>query len=629
MPFVVIFIFGAVIVGGGAMLAPAWPTKEPRIGLNAALALAVVVAGALFWAMLFGWNTLIIDYLLFALITGIFLFGTLSFGQKRAEKRGEELLDQDQGWPGPGDLLFFAFVALIFIVPVLILPVPLDTDAQGFGYLALMAREGAGFTTLAPFHPEISYLYSPGFIGLTAYLNQQLGQGLHDVQFGVSAVMGFIFVLLAYDFGGELRDKRLGRAMAAAALLGTGLFTAFMDSHFTTMMALVFAFAFFIYVYRYLRDGFLADMVGAGLMFGTTALCHPDTMIILLLGFLPWLLTMWFGIPKPSRRRWLVIAFVIPLIGFLGILPWLFSLRDLLGTDIASPFERDPNYWQVMILYHGILIVPLAILGAIIGLRKRNQAAILSVGWLILALDFAAFGVVEAIFGEILPQAFRYDYPFSIAWHAPIIPYAILGGLGLLWLYEKLIQPRPALVKTLRRAAPIAFALGIMLLISAVIFSPRLLAASKPVVGFYGAFSSDADVQAMEWLRLNAPEDARILNYSSPHEADWVPVISERDTVYYRPQPFFRGAEDSMAEQERLRAFWQNPADPANLGLLRQAGIDYVLVPQIVGTPESIATMWRWREPFIEPAQSSVDDAPYLTLVFDADGASVYEVNDG
>jgi hypothetical protein len=98
------------------MLAPAWNTAQPRIGLSAALALGLVMGGAIFWAMLFGWDTLVIDYLLFALVTAIFLGGTLSYGQKRAEARGEVLLDADQGWPGPRDLLFFAFVALLFII---------------------------------------------------------------------------------------------------------------------------------------------------------------------------------------------------------------------------------------------------------------------------------------------------------------------------------------------------------------------------------------------------------------------------------------------------------------------------------------------------------------------------------
>ncbi|HYO89664.1 MAG TPA: hypothetical protein VER79_13520, partial [Candidatus Limnocylindrales bacterium] len=137
MPLMVIFILGAVIIGAGVMFSPAWPTREPRIGLNSAMALALVV--------------------------GIFLFGTLSYGQKRAEKRGETLKDADQGWPGPSDVLLFAFAGLLFIIPALVLPVPLDTDAQGFGYLALMARMGGDFRTLTPFHPDISYLYSPAF----------------------------------------------------------------------------------------------------------------------------------------------------------------------------------------------------------------------------------------------------------------------------------------------------------------------------------------------------------------------------------------------------------------------------------------------------------------------------------
>src|SRR5689334_2762104 len=204
MPLFVIFIFGAIVFGAGAMLAPAWPSSQPRIGLMAALALGIVMGGAIFWATLFGWDTLVIDYLLFALMTSIFLFGTLSYGQKRAEARGETLEDADQGWPGPRDLLFFGFVALIFLVPVIILPVPLDTDAQGFGYLGLMARLGGGFKTLAPWHPEVSYLYSPGFTALIAYLSHQLNQGLQSVQMSVGAVLGVLNVWLAYDMGAEI-----------------------------------------------------------------------------------------------------------------------------------------------------------------------------------------------------------------------------------------------------------------------------------------------------------------------------------------------------------------------------------------------------------------------------------------
>ena len=629
MPLFVIFIFGSVVVGAGAMLAPAWPTKQPRIGLSAALALAVVTGGALFWAMLFGWNTLVIDYLLFALVTVIFLGGTLSYGQMRAEKRGEELSDLAQGWPGPRDLMFFGLVALLFIIPTLVLPVPLDTDAQGFGYLALMARMGGSFDTLAPFHPEITYLYSPGFTILAAYLSQQLGQGMHHVQFGLGAALAFLCVWLAYDLGAEMRDKRLGRALALTMLAGLGLSLTFMDSHFTALLGLVFALAFVIFAFRYQRDGHIADAIGGGLMLGAVVIAHPDMAVILALGYGPWLLTMWLGSPRPTLRRWLVMTFGMPGLALIAIGPWLLSIGSQLGSDVVSPFARSADYLRTIVVFHGGWTIPAAIVGAVIGLRRRNQAVLLALGWLVLIVDFAALGITEAILPGL--PLFRYDYPFSIAWHGPIIPFTILAGTGLLWIWDKRFEER--LGKTLHGGAYALVGIGGILALAGFVFSPQILEFSKGRVSFFGAFASHADVSAMEWIKRNTPEDARVLNFpgtnfDNSHESDWVPVISERDSVYYRWQPFFRGNEASLAEQDALRAFWRNPADPAQADLLREHGIDFVIVPQIVGDRDSLASAWRWNEPFAWAVemQSSVNDAPYLERVYEDSGAAVYQV---
>lgn len=630
MPLFVIFIFGGVVIGAGAMLAPAWPTEQPRIGLMAALALGLILGGAIFWAMLFGWNTLVIDYLLFALVTAIFLFGTLSYGQKRAEARGEVLLDAHQGWPGPRDLLFFGLAALIFVIPALILPVPLDTDAQGFGYLGVMTRLGGGFRTLGPWHPEIEYLYAPGFTLLIAYLSQQLNQGLHSVQIAVGAVLSVLVIWLAYDLGAELRDKRLGRAMAVVALASLGLFTAFMDSHYTTLLGLVFGVAFLTYALRYFKKGYPADAVASGLMLGAMAFSHPDTTIIFALGYFPWLITMWLGKPRPTMRVWLVMAFGIPLIALLGISPWLLNIRDLLGADIVSPFTRSLEYWRLLIFNHGVWVVPVAAIGAVVGLHGRNQSVILAVGWLVLIVEFSVLGILEKLAAEIVAPLLRYDYPFSIAWHGPIIPYAILGGVGLLWIWERWLEPH--LGERFHHWATAVLTVVIIGLVGVLIFNQQILAFSKDRVGFFGAFSSAADVQAMEWIKYNTPSDARILNFpgsqkDNSHESDWVPVIAERDSVYYRWQPFFRNNQNSLDEQDKLRAFWFDPANSANESLLKDAKIAYVIVPQIVTRPDSIETMFRWRAPFTEliQMQSRLEDAPFLKLVFDSEGAQVYE----
>ncbi len=631
MSLLVLFVFGSVVMVAGAMLAPAWPTAQPRIALNAALALGVVLGGSIFWAMLFGWNTLVIDYLLFALITVIFLGGTLSYGQRRAEKRGGELLDRDQGWPGPGDLAFFALVAFVFALPALIFPVPLGTDAQGFGYLGLMVRLGEGFRTLAPWQPEIEYLYAPGFPLLIAYLSQQLGAGLHTVQVAVGSVLSLMLVWLAYDFGSEVKGKPMGRAMAVAMLLGTGLFTAFMDSHLTTLLGMVFALACLTYIVRYLRDHLLADLIAAGLMLGALVLAHPDTTIIFGLGLAPWLLLMWLGQPRPVFKHWLTLVIAMPLIALLGILPWLLNIRDLLGANIVSPFERDPAYWQVMILYHGILIVPVAVIGAVIGLRRRDSLAILAVVWWVMVLEFSSLGLVERLIPGSEAWLLRYDYPFSIAWYGPILPYTILGGMAILWAWERWGTAR--LGDWLRRHSWKLLLAACLIPALALVFDRELLALSKGRLGIFGTFSSAADVQAMEWLKANTPLDARVLNFpgsqfDNSHEADWVPVISERQSVYFRWQPFFRGTEAVLAEQDRLRAFWFNPADPAHANLLREAGIDYVLVPQLVTDPASMETMFRWRTPFtgLIEMQSTVAEADYLERVADFEGAQVYRV---
>jgi hypothetical protein len=632
MPLFVWFVFMAVILGAGAMLAPAWPTRQPRIGLASALALGLVIGGSIFIASLFGWQPIVVDYLLFALVTCIFLFGTLTFGQRRAEARGEDVGEFREGWTSAGDLLFFSAVAAIFLVPLVVLPVPLGTDAQGFGYLGLMVRLGRTFDTLAPFQPQVEYLYAPAFPALIAYLNGQLRIGLHTVQFAVAAVLAVILVWLAYDFGSEVRDKRLGRATAVSMIIGIGLYTAYLDSHYTTLLGLVFAFAFLLYALRYLHYARIADAIAAGLMLGAVVLSHPDTTVILALGYVPWLVSMWWCRPRPTLRTWLVLATAVPIIAVLAILPWLWSIRDLLGSDIRSPFERDLGHWRLMVLYQGIVIVPLAIWGAIVGLRRRETTAWLAVAWVVVAFDFSTTGVLPTLLSGLLAPILRYDYPFSIAWHAPIIPYAILGGMGLLWLWDRWLEAQWG--ARLRRLAPSLLITSLLVCLGIALSSQPLLRASKAVFGVYGAFSSAADVAAMAWLRDNSPLDALILNHPGPHEADWAPVIAERETIYFRPQPFFRdngsgevGTIDSFSPlQQQMIAFWRDPVSLDNADLLADAGIDYVLVPQLIGNPESLADQFRWRPPFIDayPVTSCVCDAPYLTLVYDDGGAQVY-----
>ncbi|HRE48184.1 MAG TPA: hypothetical protein PLD47_10705 [Aggregatilineales bacterium] len=630
MPIFVLFVFASVIFGAGAMLSPALPTYGPRVGLAGALTLAFITTGGIFLAALFGWDTLLIDYMWFAAIVGIFFTGTLSAGMFRTEAEGGTRTYS--GWAGPRELAFFALVAFLFTLPALILPVPLDTDAQGFGVLSLTLRDSGSLTTLAPFHPEISYLYSPGFPAIIAYLGARLNAGIHTIQFAVGAVLAILFVWIAYDFGNELdpgESRRMGIVFGIAALLSGGLFSAYLDSHFTALLGLVFSLAFLTFALRFHREGRRADFFAAVLCLGAVPLSQPDMTIILMFGYVPWLIGLWFTKPRPIFReffpRWLGLAAGIPGLAFIGLLPWLAQLAPLLTSDIASPFHTDLAHLLVLTVYQGVVIVPFALGGMWIALRRRNTVDNLMLVWILLILDNSSIGITRAILGWL--PIFKYDYPFSVAWHGAIIPYLYFAAIALLWITDRLgVERTTAWVR--RFSLPLIG--GIMLIGILVGANAQALTTWSKSTAFqmFGAFASYADVRAATWLRENTPRDTLILNHPGPHEGDWIPVITARQTVYFRPQPFFRGTEIVEARQAALKAFWRDPAAPENAALLHQYGVNYVIVPQVFGNPVALREMYRWRLPLPEAAAYGVptDDLPYLKLVFESDGARVYEV---
>lgn len=607
------------VLGVGTLVASILPTRGARIGLGAVVFLALIVDVTWLVAPVIGWSPVLADGVWIG-VCALIVLGAAMTASYYHGAVGKPAWT----WPSRRDLLALFTVIVLFGALIAVLPVPLDTDAQGFGYLALMLRDGQEYTSLAPWHPEIDYLYSPGYTGLIAHLSARFDLGIESVELILGALIAVLFVWTAYDLGHELDGPRTGRGLLLAALIGTGLITAFMDSHFTALLALLFSLGFITFVMRFLNTRLWSSALLAAICLAGVPLSQPDTTIALIIGYAPWLIVIWLSKPRPHLGVWLVLVAVIPLVA-LGIVgPWLGSIRDLLGADIESPFRVSSNHWRTMVFTQGGIIVGLAALGLLVGFRQRSPAYWLAVIWLVGIVEFSTVGLLEQTFPDVNDTLLKYDYPFSLAWHGPIIPYTILGGLALAWLAERL-----RLDRLIARLAIPVMLLALVGPVAGVVFFDDLLAESKDRLSFYGAFSSAADVDAMRWIRDNTPEDARVLNHPGPHEADWAPVITERDTIYFRPQPFFRHTEQAEAEQEALKAFWVDPTDPALADVLRAAGVRYVLVPQVFGNPASFADMIRWRRPVPEAEsylKHPVSSAPYLQLVYDKDGARVYEV---
>lgn len=544
MSLFIVFIFAAVLLGAGAMLSPAWRTSQPRVALSATFCLALVVGGAIFYAELIAWDTLVVDYLLFALLSGVVLGGTLSTAQARAEAKGERLADRDQGWPGPGDLLFFSLVAAFILIPLLHLPAALGGQGQIAGIHSLATRSGESFTSLSPFHRSATVIVAPGQHALSAYLSQQLGQSIPLIQLSAAAVVVFLSVWLAYDFGAEIRDKALGRALAVATLLCGGLFISYLDGHFAELQALLFMQAFLLYALRFLRRFNLADLVAGGLMMGAVVYTSLTISIIMMIGFACACALSWAKIGRgiASGSRWgLLIGF--PLVALLGTAPWLINNLPLMLPISPSPYAADFTTLRDVVLGNGILILPLAVWGIVVAFRDSAASRLvnwLMLIWLLLALDLCLTGVI----GRILPPLGALVNAPNLARHGAILPFTWFGGIALLHIWESLLSQRAR--RRLHAAAkPLAAVTALLIIASGIAFEP-ILDTLRPLLDLPEETVSHDDVAAMTWLREQAALDALLL---AADGEGWLPIYAERRAVNLRAVAYFEWDAVDVADE--------------------------------------------------------------------------------
>jgi len=362
---------------------------------------------------------------------------------------------------------------------------------------------------------------------------------------------------------------------------------------------------------------------------------HQDVALTIAAGLVPLAVAAWLTAGHGRRARLAAATALIVVLAAVLLAAWLHTIASLLATGIASPFVPAAGHWRQMVLYHGIAWPALALAGTAVGLRRRPIWTLAVVTWLLVLADLSLTDVL-AYASPLGATLRRFAYPFSIAWHGPLLPYLVLGTVAFAaaagrWRWR--ITAFPGRATSVAAALALA-AVGLAL--------PWLAAPVVSRLEIYGALASRSDVVAMRWIRGAAPAGGRVLNYPGdlPHRRDWeshwAPVLTERDCVYFRMQPFFlddpraprRGALAAAArEQEEMLAFWRDPADPRHAARLATAGIRYVLVPEGVGDPAAATGVWRGRPPaLLDGRQPPALAVEYLREVFRAGGATVYEV---
>lgn len=550
------------------------------------------------------------------------------------ERARAALVDRGAGAAtGTGTRRLLWLGALGVVAPLWWLPVPLDTDAQGFGHLALAVREGGTLSTLAPWRPGLTYLYAPGVLVLFARVSSWLPwMSMADVMLGAGHAFAFAFVWIAgtaaAEFGLVLEGHAAARsshwraAGVVAAFASLGYWTALADAHYTSTITLVFATAWAAGLLRAWRTGARGWWAWTGLMLAAVVVSHQDTAIDVALGLVPLAVAALWPSRVPAAAGGMTIMAGVTLA---LLAPWLATLPSLVASGVASPFPRSLAHWKPLLLYHGLAWPAVAVAGLMVWRRCRWAWACGI--WVALVADFAVFGVVERVAPWLAAPITRFDFPFGLGWHGPIVPYLLLGAGAMAWAATR---ARIDLAAHPSRAGAVVL---LAIVVAALVAFRSLADASRERVEWHGAFATRNDVEALRWIRDHTPPGARLLNYPGDHEAlrdwegHWAPVVAERDSVYFRMQPFFLSGpavDAASSEQRALLAFWRDPRDEAHAAALEARRIAFVVVPEVVNDPGA-GRRWRGAPPALLPGVvSRPADAPYLRKVFAAGGAEVY-----
>jgi hypothetical protein len=611
MLFVAFVLVALFYLLPGLLLHALWRERGLTLGVCVAFGLASLVVVDVWAAALFNYHFPLQLAVNFLLIGGLAWLARRHLGNWWAWAQSQ--------WPWPA--LGYAAVAAIFIVPAFVIPFPFDTDAQGFGLLTLTMRLGGSITSMSPFWPGIHYIYSPGFMLLAAQVADCLPGVPTDVALmALGHMLAVCVVGGMYAVGREFGDERVGGWAAFFCVIGYALFSSMMDSAYTTLLGLALTTGLLVLLFRAFREPTRFNIGLAVVALASLPLTQPDAIINLLIAYIPFYVTVWLARERPSLRQYLTLTIIVPALGIALCLPWLVELLPLMKSIYVHE-RQDPAFGILgyMFTLNGILVPVLAIGGLVIAMRHRRWFDLWLIGWVVMIVEISSLGNLDSISRRLASDPMQIFYPYGVAWHATIIPLAVLAAI----LVCALPTPERWIPSLRGRVALSGAVLALALL--AGLFSQPIVQLSKGHLALTGSLSSMADRQAMLWLRDNTSADAFILNYPSI-EGDWAPVIAERRTVQFREQLFYIGAAPNWAQQDALRTAFLNPAAPQSGEAIKAAGVDYVLVPQVMGRPDSFAQAMRWHVPFVEPMQSSFADASYLELMQDVDGAQVWKV---
>ncbi|SVE41891.1 uncharacterized protein METZ01_LOCUS494745, partial [marine metagenome] len=173
-------------------------------------------------------------------------------------------------------------------------------------------------------------------------------------------------------------------------------------------------------------------LVIAGGCLSAVLLGHPDSIIHLVLAYFCFYITVVFVRPKLTIKEYIRIMIIVPVLGVVISAPWLLSTFSMLG-QISVHERQSPQLHHLLwvLTVNGGLIPLFALIGIRWSARSRHWLDIWSISWLVPIIEISSLGNLDALSRRTLIDPLQIFYPLGMAWHATIIPIALLASRGL------------------------------------------------------------------------------------------------------------------------------------------------------------------------------------------------------
>ena len=525
--------------------------------------------------------------------------------------------------------IFFLFLLLfmITIYPALRYPAPNGTDWMDYGVRIqgiIHSSTITGFYFNDFVHATDSSLlfYPQGFFVFIDFLYHVSSIPVHILLLSFSYFIGFMILLMIYALGYNFFKNKYIAALAVVSVLAIGGLSRLETSGFTWIFSLFLSVVTIFLYYEMIKKYDLKKALLTGISLSALFMSNPVVALSIFLVLVSYI--MLFVLRKiiaKNRLRFeyiqahvipLVIAMILSLPIFITNYVYMFSSDSSTFNGIASSismrilssldaiYKMNGGVWFFTMPFHelnsvvGIIAFAPILIGLFFCLKQRKEYQ-----KLITILLFSS------LITYIVPHALNMPAPYWSADVLFVLPFSLLSAIGISETYKSISQSEKLKHRHISISHIMIFFIVLFVIFGFVQISPNLAYRSYQDAYFY---ASSANIDGALWLKENSDTDSIVLNSPEAIRGGWIPIVSDRETVYTRLHRRINKENWDIRAKECESTFYQ-PSTNTSYSIWKKHNISYIFV----------TSHWHDLGSFLK--------SPFLELKYFRNGVAIFKVN--